>query len=191
MSAPATNALPLPAMTMPRTAGSAAAAWKRGLELRDDGFVQRVHGVRPIDGQRGDAIGDLGTHEREAERLGRLPAWFSIEAGRAHSSARQTRRRGRGRARGRDDSSARTGRARQRRPTRAPMSMSSIVPTPSSTSAPATKQAAAARRSPTVANAAVSGVPSMAHCAPASTWARRSAGDSYIGPNARPSVVAA
>ena len=68
MSAPATNALPLPAMTMPRTAGSAAAAWKAALQLREDGFVQRVHRVGAIDGQRGDAIGDLGTHEREVER---------------------------------------------------------------------------------------------------------------------------
>ncbi len=33
------------------------------LELRDDGFVQRVHGVGAVDRQRGDAVGDLGAHE--------------------------------------------------------------------------------------------------------------------------------
>ena len=37
-------------------------------ELRDDVLVERVHRVGTIDRQRGDAIGDLRTHEREAER---------------------------------------------------------------------------------------------------------------------------
>ena len=48
---------------------------KRVLELRDDGFVERVHRVGTIDRQRRDAIGDLRAHERKAERRGsRAPA---------------------------------------------------------------------------------------------------------------------
>ncbi len=114
------------------------------------------------------------------------------QRGRARSSARQARRRAsRARVEAETGSSARTGRARQRRPTRAPMSTSSIVPTCSSTSAAATRNRPRPqgdrRRSRKPPHRACRRV---VHGAPASTWARRSAGGSYIGPKARPSVVA-
>ena len=41
------------------------------VQLRDDLLVERVHRVGPIDGQRRDAVGDLGANQREAERPGR------------------------------------------------------------------------------------------------------------------------
>ena len=45
-------------------------------------------------------------------------------------------------------------------------------------------------RSDTTLNCPASGVPLISHGLPDSICARRSAGASYIGPNARPSVVA-
>ena len=44
---------------------------ERVLELRHDDFVERVHRVRTIDRQRRDAIGDLRSDQREAERRAR------------------------------------------------------------------------------------------------------------------------
>ena len=77
MSAPAMNALPLPAITMPRTAGSAAAAPERRRELLDDRLVQRVQGVGPVDRQRGHAVRHLA-RARSVNRNGSRRALASM-----------------------------------------------------------------------------------------------------------------
>ena len=117
--------------------GIAGGRVERLFELRDDLFVERVHRVGPVDRQRRDPVVDLRSHEREAERPAR--ASLLVERRRQGRFQRAAKRRDELlRACDPDWFISSNGPRRHRRPTRAPMSVSSIVPTPSSTSAAAT-----------------------------------------------------
>ena len=58
-SCPTQNARPVPVRTTHRTAGSSATC-PDGLEQRHlGGHVEAVHGVRPVERDRGDAVGQV------------------------------------------------------------------------------------------------------------------------------------